>query len=242
MSRTRISLDELKKRFETRSPDEMELNLINQFRPKGTPEYTANEILRIPFLASTNLLFGSLGVWTEKALETMVATYPGKDLMLNHAWDKTETTCGFIYDAELIVVPNPSKEAINRVIADSPNPAIDKEIIKKDGIIQVLCYAAVEASHPVVGEARFRRLADVSTGGVFYGDWICPLCNTSFDDPECPHYPPVGFFLWGEDEEKIAPYYIRDGQHVSVELSFVSEGNCIQAEMLCENLETLVLG
>lgn len=235
------TLIELKKKLEFRHPTEEELALINQFRPRGAEPYVMQELYTVPILASTNLLHESLAVWTETALETMVATYPGSDLMLDHAWDEGMKTVGFVYDAELWHIPRPSRDSVERIIADSANPEIDRGIVARDGLYQVICYAAIEASHPIVSDIRMGRKSDVSIGGAFHGNFVCPLCNVPFEDRDnCSHYPPIGFFLFIAEPEELAPYYIRNGQVVSVELSMVYEGNCIQAQILSETLQNIV--
>jgi hypothetical protein len=237
----RATIFQLKKRLEFRYPTEEELTQINQYRPRGTEPYVQQEVYTVPLLASNNLMHSSLAVWDKTALETMVASYLGKDLMMDHSWDDSLKDFGFVYDAELWHIPKPSNESISRILVESPSPDIDKEIIDRDGLYQVVCYAAIEASHPLVSEIKYRRKADVSIGGHFRGDYICPLCESSFSDEDCPHYPPVFPFTWFADPEDLAPYYIRAGEVVSLELSFVFSGNCVQAGIISENLNNIVL-
>lgn len=241
-----LTLRQLKSKLEFRNPTEEELAKINQWRPRGSPEYDANELLTVPILASNNLLHSELMKWDLNAIESMVASYYGKDFMLNHDWMDVKQTFGFIYDAELWHIPRLSSQQVATLINLSPNPEVDKETLTKEGYYQVILYGAIEASHPIASEIRYRRKSDISVGGYFHGDWICPLCQSSFSDKACKHYPPSWLasmlVAFGEIEpEDVAPYYIRSGRMDSVEVSLVFAGACKEAGIISENLINLII-
>ncbi len=249
----KIPLSDLQHRLEFRHPDGEELKQINQYRPRGIEPYISEELFVFPIYASDNLLFHSLGTWSPEILETMTATYSeSKDLILDHDSSDGRKIMGFTWDAQLWHFPYLSPTSIDKLLITSVNARIDRKILAKDGLQQIMLWGAIEASHPISSEIRYRRKADVSTGGLVKNyDYICPICSTpenkvSFQNEVCPHYPPTEWSStlveWGElDASTIAPYYIRDGFHFSTEISLVLEGNCPRASLIAENLNNLVL-
>lgn len=207
-------------------PTPEQLALINKYRPKGTPPIEADEVISIPFIASDNLVSRSLGAWDIDSLYSMAKLFPGRPLTLDHRWEQVEKTVGFVYDAAVIKTPDAPPATLNKV----DNFSLNRQIVARNGFAQLVLYTCVEATSPVVSGLRFRRLGDVSTGGFTNATPICPLCETSFDSSNCPHYIPDFWTMlmadYGEiDEELVAPFFIRTGFIDAVELSLVLCGN-----------------
>lgn len=209
-------------------PTESQLAKINRFRPKGTPPIQSHEVISIPFIASDNLVSRSNGAWDIQSLHAMAKLFPGRPVSLDHRWEESEKNVAFVYDGVVVRTSEASPQLLNR----AGNFDINRQIVAKDGLHQLVLYTAVEATSPVVSGLRFRRLGDVSTGGFTDGTFLCPLCSVDFQDPTCPHIMPHPFILmllqFGDediDPEMIAPYYIRSGFMDAVELSLVVCGN-----------------
>ena len=234
----KLTRAELEVLLQTRHPTDEEMSLINQFKPYGLDPWESSELMRFALIASNNLIHSSGQVWDENVLETMVASYPGCALMIDHEWEDQSKTFGMIYDSFIYSLPRVSKEGIARILEKSPNPNEDYRIIQKDGYHQVLVFGFVEATHPIISEISYGRKADVSMGGIFYGESICPICDIPYSDPKCPHYPPYMAGL--VDEEILTPYYRRSGKMDSIECSFVASGNCRQARLIDSRLNTFV--
>lgn len=208
------------------APSAEQLVLINQYRPLGTPEYTAGEIVSVPLMASNNLLTWGQSRWSIQSLEKMAETYPGKPLALDHPWGVKDTV-GFVYESQVI-----QSNAVPQSVLEGAGEGINNSIvIQAEGFYQMVCYAAVEASQPILDAIRYGRVNNVSTGCITEGIYICPLDGTRFGSKsnmrcEEGHYMPHPY-IWVEEEDQdmLAPYYIKDGVISSHELSFVLTGN-----------------
>lgn len=237
-------------------PTSEQLEKLNQFKPIGHDPYTSEELIVQPILVSNNLIHHCNGVWSVGSLERMTASYAqgGQDFLLDHDWENTAKSQGFIFDAQLWHYPNPSSKLLNYLLKKSPKPDIDLQIIREQGYHQVICYAAFEASHPMTSEIRFNRKIDVSIGGSEKSIYLCPICSkeqskpVQFRDESCPHFIPSPLFMSfaaiefdENDRKRIAPYYIRDGFIKSVELSSVVAGGCPQAMVINEHLANLLV-
>lgn len=227
-------------------PTDEQLEAMNRFKPAGQADYSRNEMLSVPILASNNFVRHDLTVWTERALTSMAATYPGEVLMLNHDWGDVKESVGFVYDCELIRIPAGGMMAKERLLGQSINADIDGELYDKQGFLAVVCYGAVPADSPFAGVIRNRLVADVSTGGTFLNGskYICPLCGGDFGKND-EHWPPGGYtqmlVQMGElDPALVAPFAWREGYHKSIELSFVTEGNVPGATIFTEDLIKLI--
>jgi hypothetical protein len=235
----------LERKLKCDHPTDEQLALMNRWKPSGQPDYVANELLSVPILASTNMLRHDMTVWTEKALQSMAATYGGESFMLNHDWGDVKQAIGFVYDSEIIRIPAGGIVVKNLLMDMSINADVDEMVYDKQGFIGVICYAAIPAESSAAGAIRYRQLSDVSTGGMFNrAKYICPLCGGDFG-PEDEHWPPSDFTYWlaeqGDlDPELIAPFVWKDGWHNSFELSFVTVGNVPQATIFVEDLLKLI--
>jgi len=126
-----LTHSDFEKLLETREPTAEELTAINAYCPMGSDPWEASELLRFPMMASNNLIHGSLMAWDETALTTMVASYPGCPLMIDHEWDRCEKTFGMVYDALLYSLPRVSEEGMRKLLSKSPNPSEDRAIIER---------------------------------------------------------------------------------------------------------------
>jgi len=208
------------------------LNKINSFRPHGHPEYSDSDISTFHILASNNLLHCDLFRWDLPSIKQMARTYPGKPLMLDHDWEDVLKQCGFVYDATLLHYANPSPELKEYMLSRSPRPEIDSKILEQEGLYQLLCHVVTETSHPITNDLQYNRKINASIGGFSDKQTYCPICNTSFEDDDCPHYLPVGKIHGNVKAENIAPYWIRGGYIDTAELSLVMAGNCPSARVL----------
>lgn len=214
-------------------PTEEQLAKINRYRPRGTPPIQSHEVISIPFIASDNLMSRSYGVWEIDSLYTMAKLFPGRPFELDHRHEQVEKSVGFVYDSAIIRVQSASPELLN----SAGNFDINRQIVARDGLVQLVLYTCVEATSEVVSGVRFRRLGDVSTAGFTTGEYTCPLCSISFDNPSCPHFIPDwwSFMLakYGEiDADLIAPYFIRGSFMDAIELSLCVCGNLPGASLV----------
>ena len=191
--------------------------------------------MTVPIVASNNLLSHGNMVWSDDSLKKMVKAFLGADFMLDHSWGTTEKTKGIIYDVEQINLAQAPPWATGGLDPDQVKTS--KKIIRDKGYSSIVMYGSIEASSEIVSNIRYLRSRDVSIGGLALSNIICPLCETSFRDDECPHIPPHPSVLWWlSDEEKklLAPYYINDGLYDGVELSIVTDGACAAARIMSE--------
>ncbi len=227
-------------------PSEMQLRTLNKYRNAGTPEYTSEEVYQFPTLASDNLLHHNNAQWSSRALESMARSLVGKDFLLNHEWGDSNQIKGLVYDSALVSIEGLSEETKLFLIESSSNPRQDLNILSREGYEALILWVAVEANSSINSDVVYLRQSDLSVGGYASIEYLCPLCNVSFNSPECPHIIPDPTFMWLMDVESndpdLAPYYIRDGEFTGIELSLVVSGNCPRARILREiDLEKLNL-
>lgn len=232
--------------FRAGTPSKEQLKAIHKYKVVGSPEYSGEELYVFPTIASDNLLHQNKSKWSERALESMTKTLVGKDFLLNHDWEDSSKIQGLIFDAALITVSDLKPKTKRFLTEDSILPVIDNAILTKEGYQVLILWVAVEANTNIVSDVTYLRQSDLSIGGTAQLDMICPICNISFDNKDCPHYIPDSLSLWlmgiDEDSSLVAPYYIRDGYFQGVELSLVVSGNCPRARILREvDLEQLSL-
>lgn len=234
-----LTRKEFEKLLQTRPPSPEEMGLINQFAPLGSEPWESSELIRFCLLASNNLIHASLMAWDETAIDSMVASYPGCPLMLDHEWENGLKTFGMVYDALIYSLPRVSESGLKRILEKSPNPEMDREIINKNGYHQVLIFGFCEKSHPITSDILYGRRANVSVGGFFYGEPVCPTCETPYSNEKCPHYPP--YMAGWVDDSLLTQYYRRVGKFKSIECSFVYAGNCEQARLIDSRPNSFVL-
>ena len=227
-------------------PSDKQLAIINQYRNAGSPEYTSAELYQFPTLASDNLLHHNNSQWGKKALESMARTLVGKDFLLNHEWEDSKQIQGIVFDSAIVSISDLSLSTKLFLTESSSNQIQDLEILSKEGYEALILWVAVEANTGIASDIVYLRQSDLSVGGYASLDYICPLCNISFNSDECPHIIPDPVYMYmmdiEKDDEDLAPYYIRDGEFQGVELSMVVSGNCPRAKILREiDLEKLSL-
>lgn len=220
-----------------------DLDLINQFRPLGLPPYQEGEMLSVEIRASHNLIWADRQAWTINVLEQFAQDYPGKAYILDHdSWD-SDRVIGFVYKAEL----RRSSTAPEKILDNRGFGDLNREIVERDGFVELILYTAVQRGTPIEQNIRYRRYSQVSTGGWVWSQNICPLCNVEFEEEACPHIPPTPWTMWlasegyldGDELALIAPYIIKDADLVDVvELSQVVAGNLGTAEILDERSRT----
>lgn len=211
-------------------PTEEQLVKMNRFRPAGTDEYTADDVVTVPIVASHNLIqLSGLIAWHPRALTAMANLLVDRPHVINHDWDDVGTSVGFFYDSEILK----SDTASPQDLALNGEFETNQMIVNKYGHQQLILHACIQKNTPAVDGYRFRRLGDVSTGNLVYPSYICPIDDLDFADENCPYLPPTDWMLYmaeeGElsDEEMqlIAPYMMRDGVFYGVETSAVVVGN-----------------
>jgi len=212
------------------TPSDAQLSLIQRQAPKGVI-YHAENFVSVPILVSHNFMSHSNGVWHSDSLEAMARLFPGHPIALDHNWDEVESAVGFIYDAFTIRTIDAPINILNA--ADYFD--VNRQILAKDGFIALILQAAfpvASAAAMAIGESRARY---VSTGGLASRETTCPHCNTSFDDPLCPHDEPhpLTLYFYGDDPSfNFATHYIRGQFLAAIESSLVVMGNLPGAEIL----------
>lgn len=216
------------------SPTADQLNKINLFRPLGTSEYEASEISVITCRASHNLLQKDFCAWTPQSLLNMAKQYPGRPFELNHDWWDVAQTVAFVFDSMLLSVPEPDPECAEI------SPELNRIIASQFGCYELYLQVAVEAGSHVEEGVRYRRLYNVSTGGIAEPVLICPYCNIPYNDPQCPHIPNTAWtryqiangYLSKEQLASVAPFNLKGVQTLTEECSFVPSGNLPGAHVL----------
>ncbi|MEM9116875.1 MAG: hypothetical protein AAGD09_03220 [Cyanobacteria bacterium P01_F01_bin.56] len=207
-------------------PTPEQLRLMNQYRPMRIPEYTADELISVPLMASNNLLTWGQSRWAIAAVQKMADTYPGKPMLLNHNDYDVKESVGFVYDAQVIY----SNAVPQDVLDGAGETEYNEAVVRAEGFYQLVAYAAISVNHPILDALRYARVGNVSTGCITDGTYRCPLDGTEFDMSRmrCAegHYHPYARWWFNLDEgDVVAPYYIKDGVISSYELSFVVAGN-----------------
>ena len=219
----------VKERFVYQRPSEQQLVKINSFLMNGAPALTADNTVTVPFVAADNLLNRGLDRWDMDSLAAMANLLPGLPCLLDHDWDDTSKEWGRIYSAELVRSRLAPDGALNR----AGNFDQNRQIVNKEGFAQVVFEVFTAPDSPVVRALLRGHSGNISTGGFRFTDYVCPTCNTSFSDAECPHIPP--YPMWGiypDEEEGVAPYAIRTGLFDMGEASIVTIPNLPNAGVI----------
>lgn len=208
---------------------EQQLSKLNKFRPSNFPLIGNKEMVAVSFVVADNLINRSNGKWVEKDLVKMTKMLDTMGLphILDHDWEEVEDVQGIIIEASL-VKPEPPTELVNAL----QNSELNRQIIKKEGFIQVIATVALPVDSEIIDRLRIGLGRAVSLGGFSFKDYVCPICNTSFSFKNCPHYIPDGWTEWDADPALIAPYYIRDGLYDLGELSTVVIANLPGASLV----------
>jgi hypothetical protein len=217
-------------------PSTEQLKIMNLSRPKGSREYTADDISVFTVVASHNLMSRSRGAWDIDSLKVMADQYGSlrRPFQVNHEWFDVGANQAFCFEARLMKASTAPDEILNAVDFSEVN----KSIVKEDGFIWVEVDVAIARNHMIEQAIFYQSIKDCSTGGLRKPLTGCPICTRSrgefvdgFDDEECPHIMPVPYIEWYVDLDNpevrklLAPYYIRAGLHSIVELSAVVMGD-----------------
>lgn len=222
--------------LEMGAPSQAQIDLINEFRPRGMPKRSAQDYIVVPFLASHNLLNHSRGVWSRDALEVMAATFPGMPLLLNHDWGEVKNSVGFIFESALFQL----QDAPEAIAQAADHWEVNRSILQRDGFTALVLNAAIAKDQPIISDIETRRAHQCSTGVLTDGSLVCPHCKTDFDDyRNCEHYVPFGMSgrqirRYQAEGEPLADYYIRGGALEAFELSLVVSGNYPGAAVISE--------
>ena len=212
------------------TPTDDQLAKMNRYRPKGSKEYSRDEVVTIPIRASHNLIqLSGLMAWHPDALKMMAQKLVDRPHIVDHDWDDAGGSIGFFYDAQ--VISEPSAPAVDMDMNGRYD--LNRMVVEKYGYHRLILSACLQRNSPAVDAYRFRRLGDVSTGNLVYPSYICPIDDRDFADPECMYLPPTEYVLamaemgMLSDEEMalIAPYMLRSGVFYGVETSAVVVGN-----------------
>lgn len=218
----------IRDRFKMGTPTDKQLERINQFIPSGMPAMTASDVVTVPFVAADNLVNRSLDCWDVASLKKMAQLLPGLPMTLDHDWEDTSKEWGRIYKAELVSSKTAPEEAIDR----AGNASRNRQVIEKNGFSQVIFEVFAPIDSPVVKALKRGHSGGVSTGGFQFKDYFCPICDTSFYDPKCPHVPPDRWMGFTDDDPDVAPYAIRVGLFDIGEVSIVTMPNLPNAGIL----------
>lgn len=224
-------------------PNESQLALMNRYKPKGLADYQSEELVTIPWLASHTLMQHGGGVWSPEALMEMAFGSPGCPVLLDHDWDSTSASVGFIYEAHVVAVDPKSIESspeLEEIMWASAGQYVTNnlDVIKRNnGAYLMILETAHEANSPFVESVRFNRVRSCSTGCLLASEdsYVCPICTDEqggeyvpFSSDECEHLMNSPFLSWFVDVEDpeiaalIAPYSIKTNIAQMIEVSAVS--------------------
>lgn len=223
-------------------PNDAQLALMNRYKPKGLADYQAEELVTIPWLASHTLMQHGGGVWSPEALMEMAYGSPGCPVLLDHDWDSTGSSVGFIYEAHIIAADSKiigSSPELEEIMWASAGQYVTNnlDVIKRNGGAYLMVLeTAHEASSPFVDAVRFNRVRSCSTGCLLASEesYVCPICTDEqggyvpFSSDDCEHLinsPFLSWFVDVDDEEvqkRISPYVIKHSVSNFIEVSAVS--------------------
>jgi hypothetical protein len=210
------------------------------------PSVKADEMMVVTWVASHNLMSHSMGVWDLASLYEMAKKFPagiGRPLQCDHEWYEMSTVKGFIFDSRLLR----SNQAPDTVIEGEPEfVEINQEIVASEGYYSLELDTAIPVNSEFGMAVASGLIGDCSTGGLRENVFYCPICSKSqgrmvdfFKDADiCPHIPPLPMMSWFYDfndpeiQKILAPYYIRGGFKVAIELSAVVKGDLPGAEIM----------
>lgn len=220
---------ELRDRFPMGPPTADQLKVINSYMPSGAASLTAESTTVVSFVAADNLLSRSLDRWDPDCLATMAERLPGLPALLDHDWEDTSKEWGRIFAAEVVRIDKASAELLDQ----AGNLEQNRKIVSKEGLVRVVFSVFSANDSPVVKALRRGHSGKISTGGFRFRDYWCPICDTSFSDPDCPHIPPYpGWGIYPDEEDGIAPYATRIGLYDIGEASIVTIPNLPNAGII----------
>jgi hypothetical protein len=213
-----VSPDSIKSSYVMGPPSAGQLSKINRYVPAGAEPFTTEQVVSIPFIAADNLINRSIDKWDIASLKEMVRLAPGLPATIDHDWYGAEKEWGRIYSATFISTPEAPPEAIDR----AGNKAKNTKIVKDEGYCAAIFEVFATVDKSIVQALYSGHSGNVSTGGFRFENYHCPICQTPFEDPLCPH---VADDHWLTPEQRkddrVAPWAVRVGLYDLGELSIV---------------------
>ena len=118
---------------------------------------------------------------------------------------------------------------LNQIPREYLRPKGNQELFIKEGYHPVIALVAFPRTSSLLSGLQLGALQNVSIGYFVVDELICPYCETSFWDSECPHIPPSN---WRSDSLFTAPYAIRPDTSDMGELSLVTIPDVLGAQMI----------
>lgn len=236
------------------SPSEPQLAQIKSFL-HSSDTTTAEDWFVFSAIASDNLVSRSYRKWTLNTLAQIAEGLRGKPFMMDHEWDDSDDTVGFIFDSSLVKLSTPIMAAINQPMKTAMNQAI----VSLEGHQMVICSVAVPMTDTeCVDGIKGRKCQSVSTGGLLQSiKMICPNCSATYGREvtfterdkygkyTCSHLVPSEYsYGMSRDDDSddyedddfpppaYADYLVLDGIFDGVELSAVVAGNLPYAQIV----------
>lgn len=225
--------------FHMGEPSDSQLEKIKQMT--GIQDWQKSEWFVFTAHASDNLISRSQRKWTVNVLKQMESNLRGKVGLLDHEWEESNKSVGFLLDTVLVHQNDAPATIVGTQYAE-----FNRQIIANEGFYCLYVTFAVDAigMESVVRAVKTRRLNGVSTGGLVDGvNLLCPNCSatnrveTSFFDEDCPHLIPNGGGRWmmEDDELEYADYCVMDAQSFDgIELSLVNSPNLSACKVVRE--------
>ena len=202
-------------------PTPEQLAIIQGFGSAALSLVTAAEIEVVPFIATDNLIARSRTKWALPALESIATLLVGRSFMLDHDWEEVENITGLVFQAEVL--------HLNQIPQEYLRPKGNQELFIKEGYHPVLAWVAFPRTSSLLSGLQLGALQNVSIGYFVVDELICPHCEVSFWDADCPHVPPSN---WWRDGISTAAYAIRPDTSDMGELSLVSIPDVPGAQMI----------
>jgi hypothetical protein len=189
---------------------------------------TAEEIEVVPFIATDNLVARSRTKWPLPALDKIAQLVVGKPFELNHDWDDVGAIVGVVFSAEVL--------HLERVPEAYLLQKGSRDVFQDEGYHPVIAQVAFPRTSTLLSGLQLGAVPNVSIGYFKVTDLICPWCDVSFYDEDCPHVPPSP---WYSDYSLTAPYAIRADTTDMGELSSVVIPDVIGAQMLTNQYKSI---
>jgi hypothetical protein len=221
-------------------PSDNQLKKINEFI--GWESEASNWMI-VNFRASDNLVNRSYRKWSLNVLELMRIKCIENPLLVDHEWDNSDCSVGFIIDAQIVKTFEAPK---NQKLGYEE---INQRIIDKEGYVSLILTAAIKSDLTIAESLKHRSIDSCSTGGEIDSvRMICPHCSeehgkeVSFTETDklgnfvCPHLIPNAWAMYYDSEEDseylIADYIELDGNYENLELSICNIGNLPNAKVI----------
>ncbi len=205
------------------NPDEKQYEKILQYLPLEMKPPESTDFAILTFVATDNLISRGLSKWDKDELPKIAKFIQGCPFTLDHEWGEVEEAQGLCFDAKVKKI-----EPDMSLIDQCNNKEWNQKIVKDEGYLNVEVNVAFPILSPILNSLRYGCSGSVSLGGFVYQEIWCPLCNTPFDDENCPHFIPNP---WEKKYKETAPYYVRKNLIDLAELSLVLIPNFKNAKL-----------